>query len=273
MPVQGEHYWRDENGLWVENVGPWAKEKLKILTDYIQISSGTRKKYTHCAFVDVFSGPGKSKIRGTSELIDGSPVAAYKQAQKSKAFSAICISDADPELLDSATSRLRDLGAPVSPIKGPASRSLPEIVRSLSPSGLHLALLDPHNLGTLSFDLFECLAKLQRIDVIVHVSLGDLQRNVDRYTSADHAQFDRFAPGWRDHVGTDMNQVSLRAAILEYWTDKVVALGLPRAKHCELIRGTKNQRLYWLMFLAKHELPHAFWRKITSLAKSPQLDL
>jgi len=31
----------------------------------------------------------------------------------------------------------------------------------------------------LSFDLFESLAKLQRIDVIVHVSLGDLQRNAD----------------------------------------------------------------------------------------------
>jgi three-Cys-motif partner protein len=188
MPVQGEHYWRDEDGLWVENVGPWAKEKLKILTDYVQISSGTRKKYSHCAFVDVFSGPGKSKIRGTSELIDGSPVAAYKQAQKSKAFSSIYISDADQELLDSATSRLRDLGARVSPVEGPASRALPAIVRSLSPSGLHLALLDPHNLGTLSFDLFECLAKLRRIDVIVHVSLGDLQRNVDRYTSEDHAR-------------------------------------------------------------------------------------
>jgi three-Cys-motif partner protein len=273
MPVQGEHYWRDENGLWVENVGPWAKEKLKILTDYVQISGKTRKKYTHCAFVDVFCGPGQSKIRDTSELIDGSSVAAHKQAQKSNPFSSIFISDADQELLDSAASRLRDLGARVSPIEGPASKALPAIVRSLSPSGLHLALLDPHNLGTLSFDLFECLAKLQRIDVIVHVSLGDLQRNADRYTSKDHAQFDSFAPGWRNHVRTDMNQASLRAAILEYWTDKVVALGLPRAKHCELIRGTKNQRLYWLMFLAKHELPHAFWRKITSLAKSPELDL
>src|SRR6266446_3939779 len=261
MPLQGEHYWQDEDGLWVENVGPWAKEKLKILTDYIQISSSTRKKYTHCAFVDVFSGPGKSKIRGTTELIDGSPVAAYKQAGKTRAFSGIYISDADQDLLDSAASRLRDLGARVNPIEGPASRSLPKIVSDLSPSGLHLALLDPHNLGTLSFDLFESLAKLQRIDVIVHVSLGDLQRNAD------------FAPGWRDHVRTDMNQVSLRAPILQYWTEKVVALGLPRAKHCELIRGTKNQRLYWLMFLAKHELPHAFWRKITSLAKSPELDL
>jgi three-Cys-motif partner protein len=273
MAVEGEHYWQDKDGLWVENVGPWAKEKLKILTDYVQISSGTRKKFSHCAFIDVFSGPGKSKVRGTSELIDGSPVAAYKQAQKSKSFSKIYISDTDQELLDSAASRLRALGAQVSRIEGPATKSLPTIVRSLSPSGLHLAFLDPHNLGTLSFDLFECLAKLQRIDVIVHVSLGDLQRNVDRYTSEDHVQFDRFAPGWRDHVRTDTNQAALRAAILEYWTNKVVALGLPRAKHCELIRGTKNQRLYWLMFLAKHQLPHAFWRKITSLAKSPELDL
>lgn len=173
MPVEGEHYWRDKDGLWVENVGPWAKEKLKILTDYVQISSAARKKFSHCAFVDVFSGPpGKSKVRGTSELIDGSPVAAYTQAQNSSAFSKICISDADQELLDSATTRLRGLGAPVSPIEGPAAKSLPKIVRSLSPSWLHLAFLDPHNLGTLSFDLFECLAQLQRIDVIVHVSLG-----------------------------------------------------------------------------------------------------
>jgi three-Cys-motif partner protein len=273
MAVKGEHYWQDEDGLWVENVGPWAKEKLKILTDYIQISSSARKKFTHCAFVDVFSGPGRSKIRNSTELIDGSPVAAYKQAIKTKAFSSFYISDADQDLLDSAASRLRNLGARVTSVEGPASRALPNIVSKLSPSGLYLALLDPHNLGTLSFDLFECLAKLQRIDVIVHVSLGDLQRNIDRYTSEDHAQFDRFAPGWRGHVRTDMNQVALRAAILEYWTDKVVSLGLPRAKHCELIRGTKNQRLYWLMFLAKHQLPHAFWRKITSLAKSPELDL
>jgi three-Cys-motif partner protein len=273
MPTKGEHYWQDENGLWIENVGPWAKEKLKILTDYVQITSSTRNKYRHCAFVDVFSGPGKSRIRGTSEFIDGSPVAAYKQARQNSPFSNVYISDADEQLLESATSRLRALGAPVNPTPGPASEALPAIVRKLSPSGLHLALLDPHNLGALSFDLFECLAKLQRIDVIVHVSVGDLQRNVDRYTSAEHEQFDRFAPGWRDHVRTDVNQAALRAAILEYWTDKVVALGLPRAKNCELIRGTRNQRLYWLMLLARHDLAHSFWNKITSLAKSPELDL
>jgi three-Cys-motif partner protein len=272
MPSKGESYFQDEDGLWVERVGPWAREKQKIITDYVQIASATRRKYQHCSFIDVFSGPGRSQIRETGQLIDGSPVAAYKQGRASHPFSSVHISDADVDLLSSAETRLRNEGAPVIATRGPASAALPRIVNQLSSSGLHLALLDPHNLGTLSFDLFEHLAKLQRIDVIVHVSLSDLQRNVDRYTSKAHEQFDNFAPGWRNHINTEMNQGALRAAIMEYWTDRVVSLGLPRARHCELIRGTNGQRLYWLIFLAKHNLPHAFWEKITSISRAPTFD-
>jgi three-Cys-motif partner protein len=269
MAPKGESYFQDESDLWVEKVGPWAKEKQKIVCDYVQIASATRRKYKHCGFIDVFCGPGRSQIRDSGEFIDGSPVAAYKQGRLGHPFSSIHVSDADRDLLSSAEKRLRDAGAPVVPTEGPASKALPEIVNKLSISGLHLALLDPHNLGALSFDLFECLSRLQRIDVIVHVSLSDLQRNVDRYTSKAHEQFDRFAPGWRDHVKIEMNQASLRAAIMEYWTERVVALGLPRARHCELIRGTNGQRLYLLILLARHKLAHSFWEKITSISKAP----
>ena len=204
------------------------------------------------------------------EELPAIPVAAYKQGRAGHPFSSIHISDADDALLSSAEARLRSVGAPAVAIEGPASVALPKIVSQLSSSELHLAL-DPHNLGALSFDLFECLSRLQRIDVIVHVSLSDMQRNVDRYASKDHEQFDRFAPGWRNHIGTDMNQAALRAAIMEYWTERVVSLGLPRARHCELIRGTHGQRLYLLILLAKHKLAHAFWEKITSIAKAGDL--
>jgi len=272
MPSKGESYFQDESGLWVEKVGLWAKEKQKIIGNYVQIASATRQKYKHCSFIDVFCGPGRSQIRDTGELIDGSPLAAYKRGHSGHPFSSIHISDADRDLLSSAEVRLRDIGAPVVPTMGPASVALPKIVSQLSVSGLHLALLDPHNLGALSFDLFECLARLQRIDVIVHVSLSDLQRNVDRYTSIAHEQFDNFAPGWRDHVSTEMNQGGLRAAIMEYWTEKIVSLGLPRARHCELIRGSQGQRLYLLILLAKHKLAHSFWEKITSISKAPGFD-
>jgi three-Cys-motif partner protein len=275
MAQQGDHYSLDEQGLWLENVGPWAPEKLKIVTDYIQASSAARRRYlgAGAAYIDVFCGPGRSRIRTTGKFIEGSPVAAFSKAKGSLApFTAMHISDADPDLLSSAETRLRALGAPVHATPGPASAATPKIVQSLNSSGLHFAFLDPHNLGTLSFDLFESLATLKRIDIIVHVSLSDLQRNADRYTSIAHSEFDRFAPGWRDRVRTDMNQGSLRAAILQYWSDKVMELGLPRAEHCELFKGTKNQRLYWLIFLGKHELAHDLWSKISSAAKAPQFD-
>jgi three-Cys-motif partner protein len=265
----------DDQGLLVEKVGPWAKDKLKILTDYIHASGGARSHYSGpgAAYIDVFCGPGRSKIRDTNEFIDGSPVAAFKKAKESPApFTSINISDANPELLDTGEKRLNALGAPVRAIPGPASSAMPQIVQRLDPSGLHLAFLDPHNLGTLSFDLFENLAKLKRIDIIVHVSLSDLQRNADRYTSAAHDQFNKFAPGWRDYVGTDMNQEALRGAIIQYWSDKAMTLGLPRAKHCELIKGMQGQRLYWLILLARHELAHKLWSKISSSAKSPGFD-
>lgn len=268
-----ERYAQGGDGLIVEKVGGWAKNKLKILTDYVYASGGARKNFyrQRNAFIDVFSGPGSSLIRGTNEFIDGSPIAAFKRALESPGrFTSINISDADDELLSAAETRLKAVDAPVRPFAGPASAAMPEIVHSLDPYGLHLVFLDPHNLGTLSFDLFEQLAKLKHVDVIAHVSLSDLQRNADRYTQEAHNQFDRFAPGWRDKVSTDMNQNAFRAAIIQYWCQKILKLNFPQAPHWELITGDQGQRLYWLVLLAREPLAHKLWSRITSAAKEPK---
>src|SRR5258708_10343725 len=218
MVQRDEHYTLDEQGLLVEKVGPWGKDNLRILADYIRASGGARRKYPlhGPTYIDVFCGPGRSVIRDTNEFIDGSPVVAFKKANGSPApFTSITISDANAELLTTAENRLSALGAPVRTVQGPASSAMPQIVQRLEPGGLHLEFLDPHNLGTLSFDLFESLAKLKRIDVIVHVSLSDLQRNADRYMSAAHDQFDTFAPRWRDPLGTAPNRHPPRAATIQ----------------------------------------------------------
>ena len=276
MPQRdAEQYTQGDDGLIVEKVGSWAVEKLKLVTDYVYASGGARKKYlgSGAAYIDPFCGSGRSLIRGTTTFIDGSPVAAFRRALQSPGrFTSINISDGDGELLAAATKRLAALSAPVRPFPGPASESIPKIIQSLDRNGLHLALLDPYNLGALSFDLFEVLAKLRRIDVIAHVSVSDLQRNATRYADEDFEQFDKFAPDWRSRVSTDMNKAAFRAAILKYWSDKVTALGLPQAKHWELIRGDQGQRLYWLILLARHDLAHGLWAKVSSVAKSPTFD-
>lgn len=274
MRPTDEGYTEGDDGLIVEEVGPWAKEKLKLLTDYIHASGATRRKFAgnDPAYIDPFCGPGRSLIRGTREFIEGSPIAAFEHASRSLApFKKIEISDADADLLHAAETRLSQRGAPVRRTPGPAVTALDQIVPSLNQYGLHFAFLDPHNLGSLSFELFETLAKLRRVDVLVHVSVLDLQRNVDFYSSEECKQFDEFAPGWRTAVGTNMNKNALRAEIVRYWTAKVEAVGLPPAGHCELISGPQRQRLYWLMLLG-HDLAHELWGKISSAAKAPRFD-
>lgn len=274
-PRDPEQYTQGDDGLIVEKVGSWAVEKLKLVTDYVYASGGARKKYlgTGAAYIDPFCGSGRSLIRGTTTFIDGSPVAAFKRALQSPGrFTSINISDGDEELLAVATKRLTALSAPVRSFPGPASEAIPNIIQSLDQYGLHLALLDPYSLGALSFDLFKELAKLKNIDVIAHVSVSDLQRNAARYADEDYDQFDKFAPDWRSKVSTNTNKATFRAAILKYWSDKVTALGLPQAKHWELISGDQGQRLYWLILLARHDLAHGLWAKVSSAAKSPTFD-
>jgi hypothetical protein len=63
---------------------------------------------------------------------------------------------------------------------GPASDTAGEIVKILDPHGLHFAFLDPFNLGDLAFTALEQLANLNRMDMLIHVSVQDLQRNLRR---------------------------------------------------------------------------------------------
>src|SRR5271165_1234817 len=98
MVQKDEHYSPDENGLKAENVGPWAIDKLKLVTDYIQASGAARRRFLEAGtgYIDTLCGPGRSRIRTTGRFIDGSPVAAFKKAQGSLApFTSMNISDAD----------------------------------------------------------------------------------------------------------------------------------------------------------------------------------
>jgi three-Cys-motif partner protein len=270
-----DRYTPGDDGIVAEVVGSWAEDKLKLLSDYVYASGGARKRYlqTGAAFIDPFCGPGRSQFRGKATFIDGSPVAAFKRAlQSPSSFTSINISDGDPELLAAASQRLSKLNAPVYAFDGPANLAIPKIVKSLNPDGLHLAFLDPYNLSSLSFSLFEALSKLKRIDVIAHVSISDLRRNADRYARTDYVQFDEFAPGWRDHVRPDVSKKAFRAAMMNYWSKKILEIGLPQAEQFELISGDQGQHLYWLILLSRHGLAHDLWKKISSQAKSPTFD-
>ena len=74
-----------------------------------------------------------------------------------------------------------------------------------------------------------------------------------------------FAPGWRNTVNVRQSMAALRAALVEYWLSSIRALGTNPATGIPLIVGSKNQRLYWLVFLSSNPLGHKLWNDVQNL--------
>lgn len=106
--------------------------------------------------------------------------------------------------------------------------------------------------------------------MLIHVSAMDLQRNLERNLSVNGA-FDSFAPGWRDAVNTNTSQLDIRRFVFEFWRDQVSKLGTGTANDVKLITGEKNQRLYWLLLAAKHDLARKFWAVAANIERQGKL--
>ncbi|OQA32207.1 MAG: hypothetical protein BWY57_02144 [Betaproteobacteria bacterium ADurb.Bin341] len=267
-----------DDGLPAEEVGIWAKEKHDYLCRYIDISRSARAKYlgtgkAGATYIDLFCGPGRCKVRDTGEWIDGGAVSAWKKSQEGGApFTHVFIGDLDVQRREAAVTRLRQLGAPVVGIDGTAVQSVHKIVKHLNPYGLHFAFLDPFDLATLNFDIIVTLSQLTRIDMLVHISQMDLQRNAVSYATTEESAFDTFAPGWRNKVAIIQAQQTLRQQVFQYWRDKVAGLGVWPSTDMRLLKGGNNQPLYWLLMAAKHPLPHKFWATASNIEGQGKLD-
>ena len=253
-----------DDGLPVEDVGPWAKTKHEYLCRYIEMSRATRKKFigptnAGSVYIDPFCGPGRVFVR-RGEYAEGSCVAAWNASVRGGSpFSKILIADLDEERLRYAEERLRRLNAPVVSFHGPATDTMLPMLKQADRYGLHFAFIDPYNLGALDFSIFQLLSKFRRMDIMVHLSKMDLQRNLDRNMSQALDAFERFAPGWRHAVSFDQAQKGIRTEIVEHWCRLLTQLGTEASPNMRLLTGDKDQHLYWLTLIARHDLAHKFW--------------
>lgn len=256
-----------DDGLPVEEIGAWSSEKTDLLCSYIKISSAARRMYLPprgnggACYIDLFCGPGGASVKQTGKFVPAGCVSAWQASVESGApFSKVIIGDMDEVRLSAAKTRLERLGAPVTAILGPAKETVFPAIQKAGGQGLHFAFLDPYNLGSLDFHVFETLARLTRIDILVHVSQMDLQRNFDRHSVAEGSPLDSFCPGWRMSVDMLSSQRTARQAYFEYWRTCVAANGVLTNAEMRLITGPGNQPLYLLLLAAKHELAHKFWQ-------------
>ncbi len=260
-----------DDGLPAEEVGAWAKKKHEYLCRYIDISRAVRARWTGAGnagatFIDPFCGPGRCRLRETGAWIDGGAVAAWKKScDGGTPFTRVYIGDLDAERRHASAIRLRALGAPVVEMDGAAVSAIQQLVPNLNPHGLHFAFLDPFNLAALDFGIVVALSSLKRIDMLVHVSQMDLQRNLVSNATLEDSAFDVFAPGWRQSVSIAQTQQALRRQLFQYWRDLVATKQVWPSAEMRLITGGRNQPLYCLLLAAKHDLAHTFWATASNI--------
>jgi three-Cys-motif partner protein len=219
------------DGLIVGEVGPWAIEKHDRLRKYIDASSGARADYlpphgAGASYIELYSGAGRSIIRDTGTIIDGSALVAYKAALASGArFSDLHLSDLDVGNRDALAHRIKVVGGAANSYVGPADITVDAVTEAINPYGLHLAFLDPFGLGQLPFAIIKKMLRFRRMDMIIHVILSDLQRNLDDYSRIADPTLDNFAPGWRGTIDTKQAMAPLRAALIQYWLGLIRSLG------------------------------------------------
>ena len=251
------------DGLPAMVVGRWVtEEKHQIIKRYIDASWAARQKFSsQRTYIDLFAGTGRVKIKHTQSFLDGGPLAAWRIAQQKRgAFSDFFVADANPEYLTACDARLRRLGAPVRSKVGRADETIDWVMPQLSQSGLHLALLDPFNAGHLHFSIIEALAAMPAMDIVVHLSTGDIQRNIASGLEAEQSPLDKFAPGWRDVVKKQSSKQTMRNAFIQYWTSLIKRAGMNVCDTMYPVRNSKESTMYWLCLLSRHSLAEKLWR-------------
>ncbi|PCE23080.1 hypothetical protein BWP39_25680 [Paraburkholderia acidicola] len=260
------------DGLPAMVVGRWVtEEKHRIIKRYIDASWGARQRFTtQRTYIDLFAGTGRVKIKHTSTFSDGGPLAAWQMAQQRRGtFSHFFVADTNPDYVAACDDRLRKLGAPVKSAVGRADQTIDWLIPQLDRRGLHLALLDPFNAGHLHFTIIEKLAAMPSIDIVVHLSTGDIQRNIASGIEAERSSLDDFAPGWRQAVRKHSSKREMRNGFVDHWKTLVSKTGLRVCDTMYPVRNSKGSIMYWLCLLARHKLPESLWRDACKLQNRP----
>ena len=258
------------DGLLTTSAGEWAKEKHRLLAQYIDASWGARGKWGPPTYVDLYSGSGRQFIEGSGQIIDGSPLVAWGACNRHRApFAEVLIADAK-KLVEVCETRLKALRCPVKIAAFSAEDAAVMAAKNVDSSGLHLVFADPYNLKHLPWRVFEPLLKVPRIDLIVHFSQSDLTRNLDRYFRQDPSPLDDFAPGWRRRV-EHSEAVQMRGRFFEYWVGRFKAEGFKLADSVPLVVNTKSAPLYRLALFSRHDLAGKLWNSVADKTSQGKL--
>ncbi len=239
------------DGLPARATGPWVLDKRHYFERYLDIfSRGVGKKWAgKLSYVDLFSGPGRSIIRGTGEEVEGSPLLSLKHEFAGYVFVDI------PEVLSALDQRLK------------RHRALPS-------DHLTLAFIDPTGLQ-IQFRTIERLVHNRKVDLLMTIQFGmGIRMNLPLSIQSEGAALTGFMgnTSWRQDVeeGGSISRFARRVLNRYMKRLRVLDYGTVQDREIEIRTNESNLLLYFMVLASRHKLGAEFWRKATQIGPSGQ---
>jgi three-Cys-motif partner protein len=262
-----------EDGLPLGDAGEWSREKLFYVKRYIEIFTKAMRNKWIMNYIDLFSGPGKSRIGKSDEIILGSPLIALTTQYK---FFKYYFNDNDEIKINALKTRCAssDVNHKVDFSCGDANISVTKIVKEIQESdsrrskSLSLAFLDPYGLH-LNWATIETLAKI-KCDILIYFTDMGLKRVMpNQYQSEKTNLIDNFfgSKDWRK-IYEDYRkgeQFHLIRSLLDFYKNQLKELGFENyeSPEPEIRSSKKNAPLYRLILASSHIRAHEFWEEAT----------
>ena len=263
------------DGLPARYTGAWVHDKKYYLNRYLDIvSRGVSRKWDgKLSYVDLFSGPGRSIIRGSKEEIEGSPLISLTHNFARYVFVDV------PEVINTLKRRLslHPKLSLCSFVEGDCNAVIQTVLSKLPSDHLTLAFIDPTGLQ-IKFKTIQQLVHNRKVDLLMTIQFGmGIRMNLPQYLQTEGLALTEFLgnPEWREDAnrGGSVSQLALR--ILNRYMKQLEALDYVTVRDRQIpIRSDQsNLLLYFMVLASRHPRGEDFWRKITEVSSSGQRGL
>jgi three-Cys-motif partner protein len=246
---------------------------------------GMKRKWAHLAYLDLFAGPGRFRVKPRGQFDDGSPLIALGLG-----FTHYFLSDLSPAVTSSLDVRARSIARPDQHVvvrTGDANALANEWNAEVRRHGLEtlaFAVLDPPG-PELRDDAIAALTAGLPMDLLIFFPLFmNIQRQA-HYRLADPVNNAR----WDAYFGTDeWRRARTARARYELYLSQLQKLGYQYFGDSKLIRDRRvvarserrarpghgeGRKLYVLISASKHKLGKEFFNKATIEDHARQRDL
>ena len=257
-----------DDGLTCPEVGAWTETKHRLVSlNSTLFSSGMKAKWSHRTYLELYSGAGRGKIRGTSKLILGSPLRALTVKDT---FDMYVFCEEDVENLKALKTRSQEItpSASVAYVPGDCNLRTSEILKEIPRGSLTLCFADPFDIS-LRFETIRSLAHSRSIDFLILLALGmDANRNYKHYVKDDADKIDNFlgSESWRVRwASAQWDAVKFTRFLADEFAKSMATLKYippPRYTMKEVRIEERNLALYRLALFSKSDVAYKFWGQV-----------